>query len=104
VLVATTGQNGRKPTTKEATDHFEKLLKAPCPNHRYPVRHAYKDCGLLRKFLSKGTPPERERGRTPTEQRAWESRGCFPRRDRVSSNLRRVRLLCVEKASKVGMA
>lgn len=25
-------------------------------NHHYPLRHAYKDCGLLRKFLSKEAP------------------------------------------------
>jgi hypothetical protein len=59
MLVATMGQKRKRPPTEEATDHFEKLLEAPCSNHRYPVRRAYKDCGLLRKFMSKGTPPEK---------------------------------------------
>lgn len=53
MLVATVGQKGWKPPTEEATDHFEKPLEIPCPNHRYSVRHAYKDYGLLRKFLGK---------------------------------------------------
>lgn len=30
MLVATTGQKGRRPLTEEATNHFEKLLEAPC--------------------------------------------------------------------------
>jgi hypothetical protein len=37
VLVATVDQKGRKQPIEEVTDHFEKLLEAPCPNHLYPV-------------------------------------------------------------------
>jgi hypothetical protein len=37
MLVATVGQKTKSPLTKKATDHFEKLLEASCPNHRYPV-------------------------------------------------------------------
>jgi hypothetical protein len=44
----------------ENTEHFVKLLEAPCPNHRRPVQHAYKDCGLLREFLSKVASLRRE--------------------------------------------
>lgn len=77
MLVATAGQKGKKLPTEEAIDHFEKLLEAPCPNHRYPVRHAYKDYGLQRKFLSKGTPPEM--GQTPAEWQERESGSFFPR-------------------------
>jgi hypothetical protein len=36
MLVATTGQKGRKPSTEEAIDHFEEMLEASCPNHRSP--------------------------------------------------------------------
>lgn len=54
MLVATARQKGRKPPTEEATDHFEKMLEAPCLNHCYPYRYAYKDYGLLRKFLKQG--------------------------------------------------
>jgi hypothetical protein len=28
-------------TTEEATDHFEMLLEAPCPNYRYPKVFSY---------------------------------------------------------------
>jgi hypothetical protein len=59
MLVATVGQKGRRPPTEEATYHFEKLRETPCLDHWYSVRHAYKDCKLLRKFLSKETPPRR---------------------------------------------
>lgn len=51
MLVVAASQKGRKPLTEEATDHFKQMLEAPCPNHRYPVWHAYKECGLLKKFL-----------------------------------------------------
>lgn len=54
-----TGQKGKRSPTEEAIDHFEKLLEALCLNHRYLVRHAYKDSRLLRKFLGGGTPLEK---------------------------------------------
>jgi hypothetical protein len=57
-LMAVVGQKGKQPPTEEANDHFEKLLEASCLNHRYPIRHAYKDHGLLRSFLGGGTPAE----------------------------------------------
>jgi hypothetical protein len=44
---------GKKAPTEGAPDHFEKMLKGPCPNHAYPVKHAYKDCGVMKKFLTK---------------------------------------------------
>jgi hypothetical protein len=59
MLVATMGQKVRKPLIEEVTNHFEKMLESPCPNHRYPIRHAYKGCRLLRKFLSKEVPSGR---------------------------------------------
>jgi hypothetical protein len=31
------------------------MLEGPFPNHAYPVKHAYKDCGLMKKFLSGGS-------------------------------------------------
>ena len=65
MLVSTTCQKGRSPPTKEATDHFEKLFEAPYLNHSYSVQHAYKDCGLLRKFLSKEDRLGRGQDRTP---------------------------------------
>ena len=43
-------KGGRKPM-EGTPNHFEKLLKVPCPNHAFPIKHLYKDCGLMRKFL-----------------------------------------------------
>jgi hypothetical protein len=51
LLMVMSSHTGRRPQTEETIDHFEKLLKAPCTNHRCLVRHAYRDCGLLREFL-----------------------------------------------------
>ena len=36
-------------------NHFEKLLEGPCPNHAFPVKHLYKDCDLMKRFLSRGS-------------------------------------------------
>jgi hypothetical protein len=33
------------------SDHFEKMLDGPCPNHAGPVKHRYRDCALLKKFF-----------------------------------------------------
>ena len=35
-------------------DHFKKLLEGPCPNHSFLVKHLYKNCGLMKRFLSGG--------------------------------------------------
>ena len=44
-------KGGRKPA--EGTPyHFEKLLEEPCPNHAFPIKHLYKDCVLMKRFLS----------------------------------------------------
>jgi hypothetical protein len=48
-------------STEGTTDHFEKMLEGPCPNHAYPIKHAYKDYGLMKKFLSRA--PRRGTGR-----------------------------------------
>jgi hypothetical protein len=31
------------------------MLEGPFPNHAYPVKHAYKDYGLMKKFLAGGS-------------------------------------------------
>jgi hypothetical protein len=53
-LVATVERMGKKASAKGALDYFEKMLEGPYPNHTYPVKHAYKDCGLMKKFLARG--------------------------------------------------
>lgn len=52
---------------KETPNLFEKKLEQPCPNHTFPVKHLYKDCGLKRRFFS-GPRNGRLRGiLTPTK-------------------------------------
>ena len=36
----------------DTPDYFEKLLEKPCTNRAYPVKHLFKDCGLMKKWLS----------------------------------------------------
>ena len=45
---------GQKPT-EGTPSHFEKLLEGPYPNHAFPVKHLYKDCVLLKRFLSESS-------------------------------------------------
>jgi hypothetical protein len=54
LLVAAAERKGKKTSADGAPDHFKKLLKGPCLHHAYPVKHLYKDCGLMKKFLSRG--------------------------------------------------
>lgn len=60
LLVATADRKGKRVPAKDTPDHFEKMLEAPCPNHGYPVKHALKDCGLMKKFLA-GSPKKWDR-------------------------------------------
>ena len=60
-MVAADRKGGRKPT-KGTPNHFEKLLEGPCPNHAFPVKHLYKDSGLMKRFLSRGSNKGEHRG------------------------------------------
>ena len=53
--MAATKRKGGWVPTEGALDHFKKLLKGPCPNHAFPVKHLYKDCALMKRFLSGGS-------------------------------------------------
>ena len=33
--------------------HFERLLEGPCLNHAFLIKHLYRDCVLLKRFLFK---------------------------------------------------
>jgi hypothetical protein len=54
-LVAAAERKGKKASVEGTPDHFEKMLKGPCSNHAYLVKHTYKDCELMKKFLSGGS-------------------------------------------------
>ena len=53
-MATTNCRGGRKPT-EGTLNHFKKLLEGPCPNHVFPIKHLYKDCGLMKQFLSGGS-------------------------------------------------
>ena len=55
LLVATTDHKGGQKPAEGTPDHFEKLLEGPCPNHAFPIKHLYKDCVLMKRFLSEGS-------------------------------------------------
>ena len=54
-------KGGRKPA-EGTPDHFEKLLEGPCPNHFFPIKHLYKDCGLMKRFSSEGSNKGEHKG------------------------------------------
>jgi hypothetical protein len=51
-LVATADCKGGRAAVGETPDHFEKMLEKSCSNHAFPVKHLYKDCALMKKYLS----------------------------------------------------
>ena len=49
-LVAAADRVGKQPQQSQP-GHFDKLMESPCTNHAYPIKHLYKDCELLKRFL-----------------------------------------------------
>ena len=45
------------------SDHFNELMESPCTNHAYPIKHLYKDCELLKRFLRQAAKPKEEKGK-----------------------------------------
>ena len=60
-MAAADRKGGWKPT-EGTQNHFKKLLEGPCPNHDFSIKHLYKDCSLMRWFLSEG----------PQQRGAWK--------------------------------
>jgi hypothetical protein len=78
-LMAAAKHKGKKASTKGALDHFKKMLEGPYPNHAYPVKHAYKDYGLMKKFLFGGSKKrDGKRKPNPLEDDAKEKQDAFP--------------------------
>ena len=48
--VAVADHLGTQPQ-QDRPGHFNKLMDGSCPNHAYPVKHLYKECELLKRFL-----------------------------------------------------
>ena len=77
-------QGGWKPT-EGTPNHFEKLLEGSCPNHAFPINYLYKDCGLMERFLSRGSN-KGEHGKDPdptTDDVQGEEIGRVSCRERV---------------------
>jgi hypothetical protein len=54
-FASATDCKGGKAATGETPDHFKKMLEKPCPNHAFHIKHLYKVCALLKKYLSGGS-------------------------------------------------
>ena len=61
-LVAMADHTGKQPQ-QSLLDHFNKLMESPCTNHAYPMKHLYKDCELLRRFLRQAGRPKEGKGK-----------------------------------------
>ena len=61
LMAAADHKGGRKPA-EGTPNHFEKLLEGPCLNHAFPVKHLYKDCSLMKWFLSGGSNKGEHKG------------------------------------------
>jgi hypothetical protein len=85
-LVHKLGRKGPRTTkellniaTKGTPDHFEKLLKGSCSNHAFLIKHMYKDCALMKRFLSGGSKKGDPRRKPELEaDNAKEKDGGFP--------------------------
>ena len=63
-LVATADRKGGRKPAEGTPDNFKKLLEGPCLNHAFPIKHLYKDCALMKRFLSRGSN-KGEHGKDP---------------------------------------
>ena len=80
-MAAADHRGGRKPM-EGTPNHFKKLLEGPCPNHAFLVKHLYKDCSLMKRFLSRGSNKgEHRKDPDPTTDDAKEKDSGFPTSD-----------------------
>jgi hypothetical protein len=76
--VATAERKGGRAFNEGTLDHFEKLLEGLCPNHAFPIKHLYKDCALMKRFLSGGSKKgDQRRKPRPTADDVEEKDGGF---------------------------
>jgi hypothetical protein len=47
--------NPTKPAPSK--DHFERLLDAPCPHHKVPVKHMLRECWLMKNYINNTLKP-----------------------------------------------
>ena len=81
-LMATADRRGGQKPTEGTPNHFEKLLEGPCMNHAFPIKRLYKDCGLMKRFLSGGSNKgEHGKDLDPTTDDTEGKDGGFPTPD-----------------------
>ncbi|XP_066361161.1 uncharacterized protein [Miscanthus floridulus] len=81
-LVAAADRKGGRKPMEGTPNHFKKMLEGPCPNHAFPVKHLFKDYGLMRKFLVRSANKgEREKEPTPAADDTEEKDDDFPTPD-----------------------
>ena len=78
-LVSTADRKGSRKPAEGTPNHFEKMLEGPCPNHAFPAKHLYKECGLMRKYLAEGlNKGEQGKEPVPTTNDTEEKDDTFP--------------------------
>ena len=81
LMSAAVRKGGQKPA-EGTPDQFEKQLEGPCLNHAFPVKHLYKDCFLMKRFLSEGSNKgEYRKELKPATDDAEEKGSGFPTLD-----------------------
>ena len=79
--MATTADRMRKQPQQGLPNHFNKLMDSPCTNHAYPIKHLYKDCELLKRFLRNAAKPKDGKGKEDATKKgdaANKDSGDFP--------------------------
>jgi hypothetical protein len=69
-------QIDKHKVSRESPLNFEKLMKSSCCTHGYPVKHAFKDCDLLKCYLKGEYEPAD--GRKPDEPAGDKEEDTFP--------------------------
>ena len=67
-MVIVADRVGKQPQ-QGLPNHFDKLMGSPCINHAYPVKHLYKDCELLKRFLRQAGGPKEGDGKEATAKK-----------------------------------
>ena len=84
MVAAADRKGGKIPATAgagETPDFFEKKWNGPCPNHTFPVKHLYKDCSLMRKFMSPGKGSQKKATGAADPENGNDADGGFPETD-----------------------
>ena len=62
MMIAAADRTDKQPQ-QGLPDHFNKLMDSPCTNHAYSIKHLFKDCELLKRFLRQAGRPKEGDGK-----------------------------------------